>query len=433
MRAGACWALVVALAVAGCLQAADGNPAPTTGPPAAPAAAPKFPPPVTVHQAGPGGAEPGVAVHPDGDLFVVVWTAVYRSGDGGGTFARLETPFTNNGDADLGITPDGTLHYVGMPLASQPGPRLPYYRSTDKGETWSDAVELAYEDHGIDRQFLTSAADGSLLVLTWNDIEGDHNLVRVSRDQGETWEEPFVLGTPRAKVVGASAVHGATILQPLSFFQSLRLAQSLDGGRTWRLLDGPAFTGQVVLMPSLGFDAAGTAYLAAGIDEGNGPRVRVWSSHDQGRTWSEPARLVGASSISVMPWLVAGASGRVAVAFYERDLSGGASDAPWYAKVVVSHSAELGTGWVGTRTTTDPIRTRDICTGGAGCTTENWDFKDLFEMALTAEGRPFLAWMKTAPPPPSGPLPISLPGSPPAQQGPLVVAAVSNDGWTAWE
>ncbi|MBI2077937.1 MAG: exo-alpha-sialidase [Euryarchaeota archaeon] len=384
--------LAAILLASGCLAEKESTPTPTTSGSAGPAIAPTFAAPVLVETTGGGGAEPAVAVHPDGTQFVLVWTRLYRSADGGKTFTKLATPFKSNGDADLAITADGVLHFVGMTLAGQVGePRLPYFRSTDKGESWGPAKDLSVGSNNVDRQFLSY--DDGLLVLTWNDLTADENLVRVSTDAGKTWSEPAKLLAPRSRTVGAPAIHEKTIVQPLNLHKEIKLARSLDGGRTWTILPGPAFSGDALYMPQMAFDDGGTAYLVAAISTNNVPKIHVWSSRDDGSTWSAPVALTGARSNGAFPWIVAGLEGRVAVSFYERDIGNGAANAPWYPYVAVTNAGHLGSGWRGVRVVADPIRTRDICSGDS-CPPEQWNFKDLFEMGLTKEGRPFLAWMK---------------------------------------
>lgn len=420
--------LIVIVLVAGCLEA---NPETSASPSAAAGAvaavAPSFAVPTKVQDTSSSGAEPAVATHPDGTLFVLVWTQLHRSTDGGKTFTRLTTPFKNNGDSDLAITPDGVLHYVGMTLAGQAGePRLPYFRSSDKGDTWSAAQDLSKGPaNNVDRQFITYA-DG-LLVLTWNDITADENLVRVSKDTGKTWSEPQRLKAPRAKTVGAPAIFGQTILQPLNLKDHFEVARSTDGGATWKVIPGPATKGQLAHMPQIAFDKAGTGHFAGNFLEGSAKKISVWSSTDKGATWPTTVSVSPASSESVFPWIVAGDAGHVAVSFYERDLTKGPTNAPWYPHVAVTNTADLGTGWTGKRIVSEPIRTKDICSGDQ-CSADLWSFKDLFEMGVTKEGRPFAAWMKETAPT-STPLPFVGGSSAPTLS---VQAAAAVDGWKAF-
>jgi len=114
------------------------------------------------------------------------------------------------------------------------------------------------------------------------------------------------------------------------------------------------------------------------------------------------------------------------VSFYERDVTNGPANAPWYPYVAVTHAADVGAGWTGKRVVADAIRTRDICSGDQ-CPQDQWNFKDLFEMGLTKEGRPFLAWMKEVVTP-GTPLPV-VGGQPTSALS--VQASVATDGWRA--
>jgi hypothetical protein len=433
--------LVAALALAaGCLGTADpdegtDDAAPGNGSDDRPALeAPVFEDPVPVTETN--AAEPHAIAAPDGTRYVLDFRDLYRAtGDG---YEPVDDPFEDGGDSDLLVDDGGRLHYVGM-ATDDGGPQLPYH-VRDANGTW-DSRDLAPNASSVDRPWIDG--EGDRLVVTYNDFEAGVNRVMISEDGGDTWSDPIDLPDPFAPRVGPPVVHGDAIVQPWRAGASLYAAVSTDAGETWVLAEGPETGDELVGSPTAAVDAAGTLYLA----QANGsaqrnldqervqPRIRVWSSPDLGATWSDPVRVDGLDptaadedTTAIFPWVVAGEPGRVLVAYYE-DATGtdpGSPTGAWFPAVSTSTTADRADAeWTGVRLTDLPVKNGSMCTRGAGCTSEDWRFRDYFTATLLPDGHPYVAFVRdTAPASPTNP---SQPGAPVPVE---VVAVRGVDGWT---
>jgi len=433
--------LVAALALAaGCLGTADPDEgtdevAPGNGTDERPALkAPVFEDPVPVTETN--AAEPHAIAAPDGTRYVLDFRDLYRAtGDG---YEPVDDPFEDGGDSDLLVDDGGRLHYVGMGVQDD-APLLPYHLRDANG-TWHSR-DLAPNASSVDRPWIDG--EGDRLVVTYNDFEAGVNRVLVSEDGDDTWSDPIDLPDPFAPRVGPPVVHGDAIVQPWRSSQGLQLAVSTDGGASWGLATGPDPDEQLVGGPTAAIDAAGTLYLAqaSGPVQRNlngsqvHPRIHVWSSTDLGAKWSDPHRVDGLDptaldedTTAIFPWVAAGEPGRVLVAFYE-DATGtdpGSPAGAWFAAVGVSTTADRADPkWTGVRLTDTPVKNGSMCTDGAGCTTEDWRFRDYFTATLLPDEHPYVAFVRdTVPASPTNP---SQPGAP-VPVG--VVATHATAGWT---
>ena len=76
--------------------------------------------------------------------------------------------------------------------------------------------------------------------------------------------------------------------------------RSTDGGETWIRLAFPRhFLGAVT---ALLFDAADARHYLVGIDNNGSPFSGLWTTHDEGRTWTEPADLAGTPVHALTAW-----------------------------------------------------------------------------------------------------------------------------------
>ena len=89
----------------------------------------------------------------------------------------------------LAISPAGTYHAVWFTEGTiHKG--LFYARSTDGGQSFSDAMALGNPSHDLSRPY-TTALNGSVW-LAWKDFDGDRSsaYVMVSHDDGKSWAKP---------------------------------------------------------------------------------------------------------------------------------------------------------------------------------------------------------------------------------------------------
>lgn len=383
-------------------------------------------------------AEPNADAAPGGTLLVTNYLDLYRSTDGGANWSKAEEPFDDHGDSDLLVTPDGTRHYVGMGLPGKEGPGLPYHRKPGPDATWSEERGLQAQGEKTDRPWMNHGA--GLMALAWNNYGVGENYVRVSADVGETWSDAMALpgefhhhngepvvtdavapGGPVPSVGVEQSPRDASIYVPQGERNQLSLAVSSDGGTSWTRLGGPSTAGNVSGIPSLAVDGAGTLYVASAVDPSGGAEFRpaVWTSTDGGLTWEGPTYLGPDGSTGVFPWIEAGGAGRVAAAWYENvDGAPAGGSGTWHVRVAVRTPAD---GWASQRVSDGPVKEGPICQSGAGCPREEWNFRDYFELNLTPEGRPWVAYVRDA----------DL-GEAGDQAGVEVRAAVATGGWTAW-
>lgn len=429
MRAAAsAFALVLALLAAGCASP-ESAPAAVDAPVALPEVRPAIEPPTFLPpiELGSlmGGAEPSVAVATDGTIYVTSPLALWRSDDGGKSYQPLGKPvcpmgapacpgfeeydpgLVGGGDASLSVTKDGTVHWAGL------GNGIPYQRSTDKGETWSDDMDVS-DETGSDREWTVVDAKDRLYVQ-WRGSQDDKSgiFIRSSDDAGLTWGNVTrVADDGRQGPVAADPVNDTLIL-PHQLPGELYVARSKDRGATWEDVKIRDVNGRPYIFPIAAFDAGGNAYIVWAEDPNAPdvpdavlfetrrfvaiPSVFMIVSHDGGLTWTEPAQLSTPGVPALFPWIAAGAPGRVVVAWYEAQQPTPANRAPnvFDVKVAMSTTADAPTPeFVIGQANTEPVHVGSFCTEGGACFLTGGDrsMLDFFEVRLTPEGAPVLAW-----------------------------------------
>ncbi len=367
------------------------------------------------------GAEPSIAAAADGTLYVTTPLALWRSDDGGTSWQGIGTPscvagglpvcpvedapapetLRGGGDADLWVAPDGRVHWLGLFDGDN---AIPYQVSEDRGETWSDVVDLAGEDDG-DREWITGRADGTLFAA-WRNFpaEGDAK-IRVSRswDGGATWEGPFDVADDTRQ--GGVAVDPSSDALALAYDMNgpLWVAHSFDNGTTWesvQVTDGPRL-GHV--FPVAAFDTNGTLYVidardmtADPVADAGGrpyehPNLYLWASHDKGLTFTGPTQVNPPGTTAWFPWIAAGGPGRIALTWYQNDEGyprGVGGDV--YAMAAVSLDADYPEPrFAVARMGPEPVHTGPECRETPQCTRSLLDF---FEVAIDPQGRVVSAW-----------------------------------------
>jgi len=293
-------------------------------------------------------------------------------------------------------------------------------RSTDGGRTWGESVDV---DKTVvnDRPFMLASPDGGLL-LTYDQLPGGIFAVR-STDQGATWGLPQPI-VPEPTVVavlnGAPAIDAARhqILVPFAVstapdcasgaagcINSFSLARGGYDGTTWTR--EPVITyatgtgGQSVAYAAA--DSAGTDYYVTGIaSNGDGSTAQVdrdahimLSVQQRGTSAWTTHQVDPPQGGAMIPNLVAGAAGRVVVAYYWSPYADAQShNRPWY--VVVADSHDSG------RTFSRTVVSKVVWVGsGMNHQKVLWD---LFGLALDAEDRVNVAWTQVNRYTPAGPL-----------------------------
>lgn len=426
MRALAVLVLLAVLA-AGCAQPGATKEVPA--PPAAKAMDPFHPangtlagalapprPEPEVKVAQPGFAEPNIAAAYDGrTLYIGNPGGVWRSDDSGKTWVQPKnTNLEGGGDGDVAVDRNGTVYYLG--LNGKEGRTIPFLRSTDGGETWSPAVDVA-DKTGSDREWIDVTPEGRVYGVWRGDTGIEFN---GSPDGGITWFGKVTVGPDgdggpvvHDPVTGALAVAVIDQADPASVAQPVsHVYVSTDEGRAWKGHD-TAVLGRTSPVepnayasdfPVLAFDGAGVLYLvystdATGLPGGLTPpeesaRFGIWlqSSKDLGETWSKPQLLSDASKDARFPWIAAGAPGRLAVVWYEnvRGVPGEALPDEW--NVMLWESLDGGAKGVTTTLTATPNHLGSLCTSGTGCLAADRSMLDFFEVAIGLDGQPVVAF-----------------------------------------
>jgi hypothetical protein len=415
--------LLAALLAAGCTSgpATVADP-PASGPePGAEAAlpalvVPRVLPPVRL---GPGSGEPNIAVAPDGTIYVIPIDHIYRSRDGGSTWQDLGTQKTQgHGDGDLAIDATGRLHWLGLFAPDAP---IPYQQSDDQGERFTRPLDLS-NGTGADREWLDARPDGTLYA-SWRDSDdGGIIATRTSRDAGATWGPRVTMADD---AVGGPIVHGprpGEVYEAYTTFASspagggsaIWIARSSDHGASWdsvRVAEPAQSVGvgligfPTSIFPVVAVDANGTLYLVFSADQRVVPQavpkpaarfgVFLTVSHDRGSTWSAPRLLSDPGHAAVMPFIAAGAPGRIAVAWYENVAGLPHETLPdlWHVKLHESVAADRpDPDGVTVQLTTEPNHIGPVCTSGTGCLAGDRSLLDFFEVAITPAGQPVVAW-----------------------------------------
>jgi hypothetical protein len=377
------------------------------------AAAATFGPPVIVTSQSL--SEPGVAVSPNGKIFVDApagllsslpgsASPIFRSDDGGLTFnqtpAGLRANFPGGGDSNIAIDPvNGTLYFTDLWLGSST-----VSVSSDNAQTW-----LANPIEGVivqDRQWLATPGGGIAYHVTHQIPAG----IVVSKSSGGlVYPISTIAATPLDQTgcvcppgnliaEAGGAMLGTSDKVGVIYSTSsggVNFAHSSNGALTFTNTAVTPANGAADTTTAFPVVAnAGGGHLDATWLEviGATSRIQFASSSDWGGTWSTPVTLVS-SGASVYPWIAA-SGGKVAVSLFHTTSAGTADTAPPSAQWFESYleSTDGGTTFSPLQTV-DPtvVKTGPICTGGTNCTA-NRELGDFQSDTLDGSGHALLTW-----------------------------------------
>jgi hypothetical protein len=402
----------------GCVAPAATVPPPAAPSPAAPPpalVAPTFREPVLLGSIGPLGGEPSIATSGADRVFAFVAGHLWRSVDGGATFAASNVTFPEGaGDADLATDAKGDVFFVGL---DQGDTRIPFRVSHDDGVTWSGVVDLTPDHKGADRPWMDALPNGTVYV-TWR--AGPDLVLRRSFDAGATWSGPLVVGNDDLQ---GPLVHdpASGALYTILYERGVQIVRSEDQGSTWTVRgvwkdDRPLaaqYARPLDEFPVLAVDDAGALYAAwatdaAGLAKQAGvPQVFLAVSTDHGETWSKPAAISPADRSSIFPWTSAGKAGRVVVSWYENEHGVPSEDAPDAWDVAVAESVDAsspGAKWALGQANRAPVHVGSLCSNGGACSArvcpqalacvgDDRSRADFFENAIRPGGQPVLVWI----------------------------------------
>lgn len=426
--------VMLALLVAGCTAAPA--PAPSTSAATTPhvlAAQLATPSVLPDLQLGDGFGEPNIAVAPDGTVYETPIAPLYRSVDGGHSFKSVRSDLEGQGDGDIAVGPSGRLHWLG--LFGSDNMAIPYQHSDDQGASFSHEVDLSAKDlhkggTGADREWIDATGDGWLYAAWRDSAEGGSIRFRASPDDGSNWTSLVTVG-PDA--LTGPVVHGPDskdVYIPMTVFQSaaagfggtfkIALAVSHDHGATWTVNDvatpvQPATREPLVdegtsIFPVAAVDKAGTVYVVYSVGmptEGQGTpkhatRYGVYLTSGKGAAnWTAPVLISDPNTAAILPFVAAGAEGRIAVVWYENTLGLPNDALPdlWNVRLWESIDADSAAPHsVRVLLNTAPNHIGAVCTYGGAClfTASDRSLLDYFEVALDARGQPVVAWVSSA-------------------------------------
>lgn len=374
------------------------------------------------------GGEPGLAIGPDGTLYVhpltLVSEVIYASRDGGETWAPLTPangPLSSN-DNHVVVAPDGTIYLVTLQFPFSTC--LTLASSADGGKTWRQnpvTCDNPITDN-YDRPWLAllpgTTPDAYRLFLYAGSPCCERHVVRVSEDGGTTWgadaEVTLQGGFPGALLAAPDTGHLYAIFSCTAQFNCaideagtrVALGRSTDGGRTWReiriadLNTADHGLGRAVLAR----DASGVLY-AAWADDVGGSGVQIWlaRSGDDGLTWGAPQQVSEAGGTRIFPTLDARQAGEIVIGWHQTDGAAApnalAADTEWRPRAARSFTAHRGPriAWDYAKITDKVIHRGPLCTGGASCNNAgNRRLFEFFTVRFDANGRVLATWADDA-------------------------------------
>ncbi len=428
---------VMATLFGGCLQGpGDGLPLANQG-----VGIPLLAPPVTVSQRYPG-AEPVVAVAPDGTLYYEGIGAarteagnrnmnlVWRSSDDGATWVEVTPPGPgreSTNDGFLAVGPDGAVY-----AANVFGLTFQVFRSDDGGDTWLP-LNVPRVPALMHRHWIT-AHPGGLVHITLEALDPGAAPVLVggptqeqlpatpnrgfyhflSHDRGQTWSLPQrideAINYAGQSNMAASAdgerlyvmrysEHGRA---PLDFTYEdgeFYLLASEDGGTSWQRREALTLGGTMgSALTSVALDSDGLLSFVWSEAIGGNSRIVVASSADGGLTWTRHEPALGPGS-QAMPFAASSAPGRLGIAWYEADRPGltGDLDAEWWGRYAEIAGVGTALPTAAAIQATGIVHAGSICVAGPACGERGGDRRLLDYPWLTyaMDGLPHLAFAST--------------------------------------
>lgn len=365
-----------------------------------------------------GSGEPGIVVGPGDVLYVnalgVAGDSVYRSLDRGVTWA----PFHNSdyafggADSDLALDESGGVYLAGQWSINS----MCMSVSTSKllGVGWYTVPAVCGTLGRVDRPWLEAfTPDGALLpnvFLAHHEpcCQGVHLVFR-SADGGLTFQPagtPTTSGGFPGNLVADRATDTLYYFYPswgLGGGFAPAVSRSTDLGATWteRHVAGMQGASTGLHRVTGALDAEGNLYVVWAEDRGAGFQVMLATSQDGGDTWSAARRISQAGGTNIMPWVVAGAAGRIDVVWYSSPTRGDPNAMPtnpapeWFVRMGQSLNALSATPtFEEVQVTPLAVHRNSLCTRGVACRDagSNRNLLDFFEVAIDSEGYANIVW-----------------------------------------
>ncbi len=348
---------------------------------------------------------------------------VHRSVDGGNQF-NIDSPIgtrpdagPGGGDTDLVTDDQGVAYYVDLESLLN----LDCAVSNDNGNNWRRNSACVHTT-GVDRQWFAvdngsspGAGDNTVFLGFRQELgtyiystpgstgpldpDGGFLYLNSSSDSVFPLSEEPRCGQLRFDPVNRNLYFPCSADDHVE----LTIGHVLPGQRTGidfhnvELPTSPGEGGVDDLFPVVATDSAGNVY-AAWVDTLDN-NVYYSASTDQGETWTSPRQVNGNDANSnVMPWIQAGATGTIVVAWYASPSNRDSDFMPswyndrqastefkWFGYVsLITGAAGPTPAYAQQRFTDQPMNYGQICTGGIGCTISGGDrtMADFFTVFL---------------------------------------------------
>jgi hypothetical protein len=327
-------------------------------------------------------AEPSIITTPAGDFLIDApgpsAPFLWRGTPGG--FTPLSLSGLGGGDSDVATDASGTVYVIDTTDASGHA-TLPVASSTDGGQTFS-THQLSPAAGNWDRPWIVGGVSGTAYVIA-RDLKSGFIFAWGTDDNGLTWTGPVRTSASGSPYASRPVVAGAGNISFLYCNAETMLARSTDRGLTWKsIVVSPNYGCD--LFPTLAYDSSGNLF-AAWYTEPNAPlqtaveyeAIYFASSTDAGLTWSSTIPItkeqLGTSSTgtAVFPRIVAGGSGRVAIAFYQSNWTAASDAAPpitsWDVEVAWALDGTSASPTFTTTMVAPSFHTGSICRLGTDC------------------------------------------------------------------
>ncbi|HWL37587.1 MAG TPA: sialidase family protein [Frankiaceae bacterium] len=300
------------------------------------------------------------------------------AGEGGGDCGLASAPYKNaQGHYNFAYTGLGPLTNFSTATSS------------DTGKTFL-ASPISESPPGVDRQW-NVFTDATTALFNYNHLARGYT-VQKSTDGGLTYGLPVVTGNSGGRIGPMRAIldKSKKASKALVYFPSYKgtritLDISLDGGDTWKWCE----VIDAELNPSAGFvvadhDSAGNVYIAYTEKGGdNDTYYTAVPAANMRKCKTSGVQVLGTGrqhrvnrdkvETTVMPWIVAGDRGRIAIAYFGTESIGNPDDgkfkASWYPYVGMTVNAlSKNPSWYQTKASSHPFHYGSICLNGLGCT-----------------------------------------------------------------
>lgn len=365
--------------------------------------------------------EPVIRVSPSDEIFVTVpfglsttASLLWKSIDGGRSFIPLGTPIVRDavtapggGDSHVDFDDEGRLYFVDLSgfcvtsaVSLDGGNTFPPERTSSVTCLSEENPEAAADD----RQWVGAFGDG-IAYVTWRNLLSSPFWLFKTEDGGLSWDGgtqlgnvgqsgPFQVDKSLRPVSIAGVTHEAIFSYQVYYQGSaVRVFRIIDRNDGYPLIiddlliaDPGVSVGNV--FPQLAIDRDGNLYAAWSQGATD---IYMTTSKDHGATWSTPVRVNDSSGTNIMPWLVAGDAGRVALVWYRGSLKGNPNDPENVWDILMAQSTDALSKkprFQVTKVNDTIIHRGEICLRGLACDIDGSDrsFLEYPSVSATAEG-----------------------------------------------